>query len=153
MQEHVADGSSGLKREFRLHIHEKAQVVQSIAAFLLAHVDFEKDFADQLSGLVENTLAFSMGDEGAREELRILFEQIADTVKDNAGTPEARVLLRRSPLSAEKAIAANEWIAANMDALVEAIDDGDLFERVFKFAMERARPDAFAKCRSRTMRL
>jgi hypothetical protein len=111
----------------------------------LAHVDFEQELADQLGGLVANTLAFSVADEGGREELRVLFEEIAEVVKQNADTPEARALLRRSPLPAERAVAANEWLSTSLNTLIEAVNEGDLFERVFTFAMQHAKPDAFAK--------
>lgn len=141
----LADSPNDIKKAFQYYVHVRALIVQSIAAFLLAHVDFEADFSDQLDELVVNTLAYSIGAEGEREELRVLFEVVADVVKERADTPEARALLRRSPLPVERALLANDWITANLSTLIESIDEGDLFERIFEFVKDKTLPADFEK--------
>lgn len=131
----------GIQRDFRKHARGVAQIIQSIASYLLTNIDFEiPDWTERLTVLVENTLAHYVSEEGERAELRILFEALADSLREHAGDPAKRALMRRSPLPAERAIKVEAWLVANQATLEEAIAEGDLFERVFTFIRAEMMP-------------
>lgn len=130
-----------IRREFRKHARGVAKIIQSIASYLLTHIDFETpDWTERLTVLVENTLAYHVAEEGQRAELRILFEALADALKEHAGDPAKRALMRRSPLPGEKAMKIGAWVVANQATLEEAIAEGQLFERVFAFVQAEMMP-------------
>jgi ATP-dependent DNA helicase len=140
IEEYLSD-KPRLHREFRRFMHNKATAIQSIFDYLLAHIEFDaEDWTEQLARLVENTLAFHIGDEGQRAELRILFELLADVIGEEASDEQTRIVLKRSPLPAGNALRVKRWLADNQQRLVDAAEGGDLFELVFEFVAQDGLP-------------
>lgn len=114
--------------EFRKFVNERAKAVQSIAAYLAAYVDFESDLAaDRIDELAVNTLAYHLADEETRTKLLEVFRTTANTIEKKSDEG-FRVIIRRSPLSPADIFALSDWIVDNLDALSEAIEEGDLFD-------------------------
>lgn len=121
-----------------------ALIIQSIASYLLAHIDFTSpDVTERLNVLVENTLAFHVADDRQKTQLRGLFLALVNALRENAGDEEIRNLLRRSPLPAEKALRINQWLQANQARLTDAVDKGSLFELIYEFVEHQAMPTVF----------
>lgn len=131
-------------QNFRFFARSTSQAVQSIASYLLAHIDFDlPDVAERLNVLIENTLAFHIADDAGRDQLRQLFTALFDTLRQHAGDEETRYLLRRSPLPGEKALRVKHWLNENEDSLIDAVESGGLFELIYDFVWRQAMPVAF----------
>ncbi len=87
--------------------------------------------------------SYHIAEAGQKAQLRVLFEALADTLKENAADANDRALLKRSPLPGEKALHVGAWLAANRARLTRALANGDLFELVFEFVRAEGMPAAF----------
>jgi len=142
--ERFVDQPNDVVRNFRLFARSVSLVVQSIASYLLAHIDFDApDVAERLNVLVENTLAFHIADNARKDQLRQLFAALLDTLREHAGDEETRYLLRRSPLPGEKALRIKHWLNENEGRLTDAVESGGFFELIYEFVERQAMPIAF----------
>jgi len=141
----LAEQPDEVLKAFQRDIRDRARVIQSVASYLLSHIDFEvEDWTEQLVALVNNTLAYHVASEGQRHELTILFELLADVLRDKAREEEVRVLLRRSPLAAQATLRVKAWIENNIALLERAVEEGDLFRVVFEYVRNQSLPPMFA---------
>ena len=106
--------------------------MQSIATFLLSHVNFEDESATaRVANLAENTLAYHLADPETRVALIDLFQGIAAAVLDNADA-DLRSFIRRSPLSPAATTELRRWLEANLGSLVEASQGSRLLEAIYE---------------------
>ena len=112
---------------FRPFIEERARAVQSIAAFLIAHLDFADDqkVSERVTALAENTLAYHVADAPTREKLIAVFQAVAVAIGENADG-DLRVIIRKSPLPPATIAALQTWLTANADALTAALAEDPL---------------------------
>ena len=116
--------------EFRTFIEGRARAVQSIAAYLVAHMTFGEEDAEQRVGeLAANTLAYHLADEETREQLVAVFETIATSVIENADG-DLRAIMRRSPLPPAIVAELQSWLTENLEPLAAAAAENRLLEAV-----------------------
>jgi helicase len=119
-------------REFRTFLNGRARAVQSIATFLLSHVNFEDENASaRVAELAANTLAYHLADPGTRAALIELFQGIAAAILDNADA-DLRSFIRKSPLSPAATTELRRWLEANLGSLIEASQGGRLLETIYE---------------------
>ncbi|RWG90585.1 MAG: DEAD/DEAH box helicase [Mesorhizobium sp.] len=117
--------------ELRPFVRERARAVQSIAAYLASHVDFENpSFLERVAELAENTLAYHLADEETREKLKAVFRLTAESLQANADA-NFRLLIRRSPLPAADIGDLTAWLNANLQMLKDASVQGTLLAVIF----------------------
>lgn len=117
--------------DLRPYVRGRARAVQSIAAYLAAHVDFnDENFLDRVAELAQNTLAYHLADQQTREKLIAVFQQTAVRLHQNADA-DLRSLIRRSPLPASDIGDLAAWLTASLDVLRQAQDAGTLLNDVF----------------------
>ncbi|MDM7980191.1 MAG: DEAD/DEAH box helicase [Rhizobium sp.] len=116
----AADGNVSAK-EYMEFLTDRAKVVQRIAAFLLAHGLFDQEGAvDRAAQLAENTLAFELANDAAKQGLITVFRGVAQILLDN-GDVDLRDIIRRSPLPPSVVSALMQWIPANLEQLRNAV--------------------------------
>jgi hypothetical protein len=142
----VAEANPALDaKRFRRFVQDQAHIVHGIAAFLLAHLDFESDgLADRAVDLARNTLAHHLADDTQRGDIELLFRNIAERVLEGAATDDARTALRRSPLSPTSVRLLKAWLEGNRATLIQALRDGVLLSRVIPVILEHNRNSAIA---------
>jgi helicase len=114
-------------RDFIKFLRERVRVIHGIASFLLAHLDFETaGLPERAVELANNTLAHFLADEAQRSQIETLFRNIADSLLTGAQTEDIRTALRRSPLAPRSVQALRGWLAANLEALMQASQRGGL---------------------------
>jgi hypothetical protein len=119
-------------REFRAFLNGRARAVQSIATFLLSHVNFEDEGAtERVAELAANTFAYHLADRETRTALTELFQGIAAAVLNNADA-DLRSFIRKSPLSPAATTELRRWLEANLGSLVEATRSGQLLEAIYE---------------------
>jgi hypothetical protein len=127
--------------EFRDYLAGRARAIQSIAAYLATHVDFDDPDADKkVEGLAANTLAYHLADKERQEKLLQIFATIAEKLRTNADA-DYRALIRKSPLPPADIKLLSAWLTSNQEALLQAAADGNLLELV----VEKALPFVTAK--------
>jgi hypothetical protein len=119
-------------RKFRAFLNGRARAVQSIATFLLSHVNFEdENAAERVAELAANTLAYHLADPRTRAALTELFQGIAAAVLHNADA-DLRSFIRKSPLSPAATTELRRWLEANLGSLIEASQGGRLLEAIYE---------------------
>jgi superfamily II DNA/RNA helicase len=115
--------------EFRRFVEGRARAIQSIAAFLLANLTFteEEDTATRVGELAANTLAYHLADATKREQLVAVFQLIATSILAQTDGPQ-RAIIRRSPLPPAAVADLQAWLAANVEALIEAAGEDRLLD-------------------------
>jgi superfamily II DNA/RNA helicase len=87
------------QREFVTFLQDRAKVIHGIAAFLLAHLNFnEEGVGDRAVLLATNTLAHFLADNARQVQIELVFRRVADGLLD-ATTEDLRAAIRRSPLA------------------------------------------------------
>jgi len=117
--------------EFRGFVNDRARAVQSIATFLLSHVNFEDEAAaDRVEGLATNTLAYHLAPPDIRIALVDLFQAISTVVLNNSDA-NLRSLIRRSPLSPAATTDLRGWLEENINSLDHASQRGELLAAIY----------------------
>lgn len=115
-------------RGFERFVRDRARIVQGIATFLLAHLNFEaEDWQDQAAALARNTFAFYSADDDQKPEIESLFRNVAESLRAGAATEEIRTNLRRSPMPPASVSELRGWINQNLPALRQAVAANGLF--------------------------
>lgn len=139
MQANPADGD---RTQFERYLRTRIRIIQAIAAFLVAHLDFHSDtFADDADILCSNTLAYHLANDAERASLQILFRNIAAYVAEQAPTDDLRTSIRRSALSPISVRALSEWVSNNIAAIQQAAQGGNLFAALSGQVMTHTRSD------------
>jgi hypothetical protein len=116
-------------RAFERYVQTRVRIVQSIAAFILAHLDFNAaSFADDAEILCTNTLAHHLADDDQRAALKALFRNIAVLTAEQAPTEELRTSIRRSALSPTSVRSLRAWLLQNVAQLQDAMAAESLFD-------------------------
>jgi hypothetical protein len=132
-------------RDFRRYLRVRARIIQAIASFLLAHLDFDGGtLADDADILCTSTLAYHLATADQRASLQLLFRNIAQLVATQAPTPELRLNIRRSALSPTAVRALADWLTANLEGLRAALQTETLFDAVFDQVLRHNTNDAIA---------
>jgi len=110
-----------------------AKSLASIEGFLLSNWDSGEEEMDVESvvSLAENTLAYFLGDESMREQLKRLFELLAKNIENKASTPERRIAFGRTLFGLADADAIALWLEMYFDDLVTAKNSEALLEVVW----------------------
>lgn len=112
---------------FEVFLHERARVIQSIAAYLIAH-----ESPDSVGGiediyrLVSSTLAYYLATDEQREALKALVVGVFLAINEHATSADRKALIRKSPLPPASVIALESWLAANVSQIQESIARDDL---------------------------
>jgi hypothetical protein len=118
-------------------------IIQTIASFLLAHLDFESPtISDDAHILCSNTLAYHLASPNQRESLHLLFNNIALLVAAQAPTEELRLSIRRSALSPTAVRLLTEWLTNNLTDLLLASRQGTLFTAIIEQVLQHTANDA-----------
>jgi hypothetical protein len=104
--------------EFRKFIESRARVIQSIAAFLVSNLTFEKDeiTAQRVTQLVANTLAYSLADDDQKAKLIEVFNRIATSISEQTDGPQ-RITIRRAPLPPQAVAELDDWLLSNFEVI------------------------------------
>jgi len=139
----LADHQAAGRRELERYFSARARIIQTVASFLLAHLDFSSEtLSDDAALLCANTLAHHLADDDDRVALKLLFQNIATYVAAQAPTDELRLSIRRSALSPTAVRALSDWLAANLAGLNAAAAAGVLFEAIVDQVLAHASSDA-----------
>jgi len=134
---------SGFVRDFRRYLSVRARIIQTIASFLLTHLDFESPtLSNDADILCSNTLAYHLASLDQRTSLQLLFHNIALLVAAQAPTEELRLSIRRSALSPTALRLLTEWHANNLTDLVLASEQGTLFTAIIEQVLQHTANDA-----------
>ena len=110
---------------------------------MLAHLDFESQtLSDDADILCSNTLAYHLAGADQREQLQLLFHNIALLVAAQAPTEELRLSIRRSALSPTAVRVLTEWLTENLENLVTASERGILFAAIIEQVLQHTANDA-----------
>ncbi len=127
-------------RDFIKFLQERVRVIQGIASFLLAHLDFATaGIADRAVELAKNTLAHFLADEPLQAQIEDVFRNIANALLEGAANEEVRAALRRSPLSPRSVQALSAWLAFNWAALLQASQAGTFLTTVIPVMLQHNR--------------
>lgn len=130
---------------FKTFVADRARAIQSIAAYLAAYVDFASDQAgERIDELTRNTLAWHLADEATRDNLLEVFRMTARAIEE-AGDDALRALIRKSPLPPADVFALRDWTNANIQALVDAAERGELVDAVYAEVRQYVTSKALSK--------
>lgn len=114
-------------RDFERFLNERARIIHSIAAYLIAHeTPSSEGYTEDVDRLVASTLANHLSDSDGRKALKAIVGSIFIAINEHASSLDRRMLIRKSPLPPAAIIALEIWLAANVDAVQETIDRGNL---------------------------
>ena len=116
----------------------KTELIATIESFLMANWDIDAREPDEIAGLVEQTLAYFLATEDRREQLKILFVELASNISQLVPMAERRRTYGRTLYGVHDAVFLDEWVRANSEQLYAASDEQllgvlwPLFEKYIK---------------------
>ena len=125
--------------DFRRFIEGRARAVQSIAAFLVAHMTFAEgeDAAERTADLATNTLAYHLADDETKPFLIEFFRAIGASIAENTNSDQ-RQLIRQSPLPPAAVAELRMWLLENQERLQAAVAEDRLLGEVAPFVLRFA---------------
>ncbi len=130
----------------RQQLIEKVAAIRAIQSYLLAHTeDWESD-PRGVDTLVEETLAYALAADEDRQNLKALFYLLKENIEKKVPEAPTRHVYGRTLLGLEDCIKISDWVRQNLEVLLGASDDAELFRQLWPILKEHITNRTFTRC-------
>ena len=125
----------------------KKGIFASIENYLMALVPEEElTSEDYMIELIESTLAYFLGTDDEKNELKAVFLSLAENIKTKAPDAEKRSMYGKTLFGLDRSIEIEEWLSSNKDELVNCVEQVLLLTTLFPLLKENITSEKFHKC-------
>ena len=111
--------------ELNDQIDKKIKIINAIESFLLYHWDDVNGGSseDDISSLAESTFAYFLADERQKENIKKIFNIIANNIYSNIKDKKRRRIYGRTLYDIQNSIYIENWTRNNIELLLQVVDD------------------------------
>lgn len=137
----------GFKREnVEAQCNEKINIIRNIESFILAQVDFQDNYEEEIKDLAESTLAYHLGDQKQKEEIIELFKLLGKHILESTQDINQRKCFAKTLYGINENIELQNWIEENYQKL-KSIENIDSFlELIFEKLMQYTNSKFYNQC-------
>ena len=118
----------------RREIAWRIKLFSAIESFLLSQFDTEGSTLSEqdVTDIAEDTLAYFLSDEKARERIRQVFKLLSENISQNIADPARRISYGKTLFGVRDAISIESWLRSNVPSLGLAQTDDELLEIIWE---------------------
>ena len=137
----------GFKREnVEAQCNEKINIIRNIESFILAQVDFQDNYEEEITDLAESTLAYHLGDQKQKKEIIELFKLLGKHILKSTQDINQRKCFAKTLYGINENIELQNWIEENYQKL-KSIENIDSFlELIFEKLMQYTNSKFYNQC-------
>jgi len=128
-------------------VARKISLISAIESFLLSHWDESEDGLSKADviRLAEETLAFFLADKQKKENIRELFQTLAQNISANITNPVRRKIYGRTLYGVQDAQAIERWVQSNAANLLSIIDEMEILDLAWPLLTKHIKGGVFTK--------
>lgn len=125
----------------------KIDLVCSVESFLLSYWDYQTETfsGENIVSLVESTLAFFLANEQEKENLKKLFNLLAQNISVNLTNPLYRKVYGKTLYGINDSKIILEWLNNNVNDLIQSRNIKDIYEKLWEIVEKYIRNSSFNK--------
>lgn len=137
----------GFKRdEVEFQCSEKINIIKNIESFILAQIDFQNDYEEEIKELAKSTLAYYLGNLQQKEQIINLFELLGKHILEATQDTNQRKSFAKTLYGINENIKLQSWVEENSQKL-KSIEDIDSFlELIFEKLMQYTNSKFYNQC-------
>lgn len=137
----------GFKREnVEAQCNEKINIIRNIESFILAQIDFQDNYEEEIKELAKSTLAYYLGDLQQKEQIINLFELLGKHILESTQDANQRKYFAKTLYGINENIELQNWIEENYQRLKRAEDIDSFVELIFEKFMQYTNSKFYNQC-------
>lgn len=137
----------GFKREkVEFQCNEKINIIKNIESFILAQVDFQDNYEEEIKELVKSTLAYHLGDQKQKEEIIELFKLLGKHILELTQNNVQRKYFAKTLYGINENIELQNWVEENSQKLKSIEDINSFLELIFEKLMQYTNSKFYNQC-------
>lgn len=137
----------GFKREnVEAQCNEKINIIRNIESFILAQVDFQDNYEEEIKELAESTLAYHLGDQKQKEEIIELFKLLGKHILESTQNNNQRKYFAKTLYGINENIELQNWLEENSQKLKSTEDINSFLELIFEKLMQYTNSKFYNQC-------
>lgn len=134
------------EKDVREQCNNKIYIIKNIESFILAQVDFQDNYEEEIKELAESTLAYHLGDQKQKEEIIELFKLLGKHILESTQDNAQRKYFAKTLYGINENIELQNWIEENSQKL-KSTEDIDLFlELIFEKLTQYTNSKFYNQC-------
>lgn len=126
----------GFKREnVEAQCNEKINIIRNIESFILAQIDFQDNYEEEIKELAKSTLAYYLGDLQQKEQIINLFELLGKHILESTQDANQRKYFAKTLYGINENIELQNWVKKNSQKLKSTKDIDSFLELIFEKLM------------------
>lgn len=137
----------GFKREkVEFQCNEKINIIKNIESFILAQVDFQDNYEEEIKELAKSTLAYHLGDQKQKEEIIELFKLLGKHILELTQNNVQRKYFAKTLYGINENIELQNWVEENSQKLKSIEDINSFLELIFEKLMQYTNSKFYNQC-------
>lgn len=137
----------GFKREnVEFQCSEKINIIKSIESFILAQIDFQDDYEEEIKELAKSTLAYYLGNLQQKEQIIKLFELLGKHILESTQDANQRKYFAKTLYGINENIELQNWVEENSQKLKSTEDIDSFIELIFAKLMQYTNSKFYNQC-------
>lgn len=137
----------GFKRErIEFQCNEKIDIIKNIESFILAQIDFQDNYEEEIKELAKSTLAYYLGDLQQKEQIINLFELLGKHILESTQDANQRKYFAKTLYGINENIELQNWVKKNSQKLKSTKDIDSFLELIFEKLMQYTNSKFYNQC-------
>lgn len=126
--------------------NEKINIIKNIESFILAQVDFQDNYEEEIKELAKSTLAYHLGDQKQKEEIIELFKLLGKHILESTQNDVQRNYFAKTLYGINENIELQKWVEENSQKLKSIEDINSFLELIFEKLMQYTNSKFYNQC-------
>lgn len=137
----------GFKREkVEFQCNEKINIIKNIESFILAQIDFQSDYEEDIQKLAKSTLAYYLGNLEEKEQIIELFKLLSKHILESIRDVSQRSYFAKTLYGINENIELRNWIEEKFQKLKNTKDIDSFIELIFEKLMQYTNSKFYNQC-------
>lgn len=137
----------GFKREeVEFQCNEKIYIIKNIESFILAQIDFQDDFDEDIQNLAKSTLAYFLGNSVQKEQIIELFKLLGKNILESTQDINQRKYFAKTLYGINENIELQNWVEENSQKLKSTENIDSFLELIFEKLMQYTNSKFYNQC-------
>lgn len=137
----------GFKREkVEFQCNEKICIIKNIESFILAQIDFQDNYEEEIKELATSTLAYYLGNLQQKEQIIELFTLLGKHILESTKDINQRKYFAKTLYGINENIELQKWIEENYQNLANTEDIASFLELIFEKLMQYTNSKFYNQC-------
>ena len=134
------------EKNVREQCNNKIYIIKNIESFILAQVNFQDNYEEEIKELAKSTLAYHLGDQKQKEEIIELFKLLGKHILESTQNNVQRKYFAKTLYGINENIELQNWVEENSQKLKSIEDINSFLELIFEKLMQYTNSKFYNQC-------